>query len=260
MIKEFMLGVSHFLKAPLYLSKKGLLHYYLWPLVVAILLYVSLFSSIFYLSDIITEKIFGRYSQENIGELLGTNGVLAIITQWSIKGIMTVIYSIIVLMLSAKFSKYFVLIVLAPLFSFLSERIEEIETGRKYPFSGFQLLKDMLRGTLIALRNLTIELALIALFGLLGLLIGPFTLLTVPFLWLVSAYYFGFSMMDYTCERKKMSIKEGIQFIKSKRSFALGIGVVYALLDMVPIVGLMIAPINGVVGATLGILEMESKE
>ena len=57
-------------------------------------------------------------------------------------------------------NKYIVLILLSPLLAYASERTEEILTGKNYPFSWAQLLKDAFRGALIALRNGVLELSI----------------------------------------------------------------------------------------------------
>jgi CysZ protein len=138
--------------------------------------------------------------------------------------------------------------------------VEEKITGTVYPFVLSQFLNDILRGIRIALRNFTIEFLLIGLFTLLGFFIGPFAIFIVPILWVVSAYFYGFSMIDYTCERKRLSVKQGIAFVREHRALAVANGSLYALLDMVPIIGLMVAPINAVVGATTALLSIEKSK
>ncbi len=50
--------------------------------------------------------------------------------------------------------KYLFLILGSPLFAYLSEKTEAIMEGKDFPFSFTQLLKDILRGIRIALRNM----------------------------------------------------------------------------------------------------------
>ena len=52
------------------------------------------------------------------------------------------------------FFKFFFLIVGSPVFAYLSEKTESIIEGRDFPFSFKQLLKDIIRGIKLALRNL----------------------------------------------------------------------------------------------------------
>jgi CysZ protein len=256
-MKDIYLGVKHFINASSYLFNKKLLHYYLWPIVVAILFYVGITSLILMFSGQISDWLLTKYfpNQENV--YTGSYTFLKFLSSFSLKHVATFIIGLLMFMISGKISKYVVLILLSPLFSLLSEKVEEIENNTIYPFNVMQFLKDILRGSLLAIRNLFIELFLIGVFTIVGFFSGPFAVLVVPLLWLVSAYFYGFSMIDYTCERKKMSIKEGIQYIRKHRMFAIGIGSMYLLVELIPVIGMIIAPINGVVGATTGILEIE---
>jgi len=151
------------------------------------------------------------------------------------------------------FNKYIVLIVLSPVLALLSEKTETILTGKKYPFSVAQLVNDTIRGVLVALRNLIIEVMIIAVFTVTGLLfpiISPFLFILM---FVASAYFYGFSMMDYNNERHRLSIREGTRLIRQNRILTVSNGAFFDLLMRVPIVGITFAPILGCVGATLAL-------
>lgn len=257
-MQQFFNAIHHFFAATRFLAKHKLLHYYLIPLVLSIVLQVSLFASIFIFSKYLASQILGTYMPQTVTEFKGFWQFLNIFSGFSLAKIASFIIGIILLLISSKFSKYLVLIILSPIFALLSEKVEEKITGNVVPFNASQFLKDIVRGIILAMRNLLIELLLIAVFTIAGLFGGPFALLVVPVLWLISAYFYGFSMMDYTCERRKMSISQSIQFISENRSMALGNGGMYLILEKIPFVGLCIAPINAVVGATTCILERKN--
>ncbi|MES2617270.1 MAG: EI24 domain-containing protein [Bacteroidota bacterium] len=257
-MKQLGQGIRHFFSATSFLSKHGLLYFYLFPLALSLLLYIALSTAIVAFSKYITTLLLGDYLPKEGIQNDGTSSFLSFFSGDTITTIVSIIVGVIIFLISAKLSKYVVLILLSPVFALLSEIVDEKMTGKKYPFNLYQLLKDILRGSLIALRNLSIELLLIGAFSLLGFAAGPFSLLVVPVLWLVSAYFYGFSMMDYTCERRKMSVGQSIEFIRRNRGIAVGNGAMYTLLDLIPIVGLTIAPINAVVGATTAIIESEN--
>ncbi len=62
-------------------------------------------------------------------------------------------------------------------------------------------------------------------------------------------YYYGFSMLDYNCERERMSVREARRFIRSHRGLAIGNGLVIFLSMMIPLVGIMLAaPLSAVAG------------
>ncbi|MBK7818878.1 MAG: hypothetical protein IPJ60_16080 [Sphingobacteriaceae bacterium] len=71
------------------------------------------------------------------------SGVFGFLIKW--------ILHIIFWFLGSIFLKYFLLIVLSPLFALLSEITDEKLSGKKFPFNLKQLLKDILRGIAISL-------------------------------------------------------------------------------------------------------------
>lgn len=154
-------------------------------------------------------------------------------------------------------NKYIVLVVLSPLLAYASELAEEKITGRVFPFSFAQLMKDALRGALIAIRNGVLELSLSILIWAVTLfvpIIGPISLLV---LFLVSAYFYGFSMFDYVFERRRMRIGESTRAANSQLGAVLANGALFSLLMKVPLVGLMLAPVMASVGASITVLRRE---
>ncbi len=103
--------------------------------------------------------------------------------------------------------KYFFLIVGSPLFAYLSEKTEAIIEGSDIPFSFSLLLKDMIRGIRLAIRNslwqtvYVLSILLLSLIPLVGWLTPILALL-------VECYYYGFSMLDYSMERIKKRLQK----------------------------------------------------
>ena len=137
----------------------------------------------------------------------------------------------------SKSSKYLVVILLSPLFAYVSERIEEILTSNRYPFIFEQTVKDVKRGVRIALRNVMWEyFFLIVVIGLTSFLDGG--LKTAAFFSLpliIGFYYYGFGFIDYINERRRLNIEQSIYFLRKHRGIALSIGSVYSLLFLMPL-------------------------
>ncbi|MCB0401554.1 MAG: EI24 domain-containing protein [Flavobacteriales bacterium] len=155
----------------------------------------------------------------------------------------------------AYFGGYIVIICLSPVFAFLSERTEELLTGNEYPFNGDQMMRDVVRGVLIASRNLFIELFYMFAVFILGLFI-PFIggLLGSVFLFFVSSYFYGFSFIDYTNERRRMTVKQSVQFMRANKGMAIANGLVFSFFLMIPWCGVTLAgfiAIFSVVAATI---------
>jgi CysZ protein len=70
---------------------------------------------------------------------------------------------------------------------------------------------------------------------------------------LIECYYYGFSMLYYTCERNKMGYQNSIQFITKRKGLAIGNGIVFYLMHGVLIVGWVLAPAYAVIAATLSL-------
>jgi CysZ protein len=148
--------------------------------------------------------------------------------------------------------KYLVLIVLSPLLAYASERTEEILTGRTYPFRFGQLLKDAGRGILMALRNGFLELSINIGVWVLTFFIPILAPLSVVFLWLVSSWFYGFSMFDYVYERHKLGISASANAARQRRSVVLANGMVFNVLMDPPVVGWIWKPFFTVLGITFG--------
>lgn len=131
-----------------------------------------------------------------------------------------------------RFAKYLVVILLAPLFSKISEKVEFILTGNRYKFNFKQLINDIKRGMRIGVRNLMWEVFFFTIVFIVAL-IGWGDYASSPVrhvLIFISFYYYGFSFMDYIHERLKLDFKESIQLTRENRGVALSIGSVYSIL------------------------------
>jgi len=148
--------------------------------------------------------------------------------------------------------KYLFLIVGSPLFAYLSEKTESIIEGKEYPFSWKQLVKDMTRGVKLALRNTlwqtvyTVSLLILSFFPFVGWI-------TPVIMVFVECYYYGFSMLDYSCERHKLSPSESITYIGKHKGLAIGNGMVFYMMHFIPFLGWVLAPSYAVVAATISI-------
>lgn len=164
----------------------------------------------------------------------------------------TLIFRIILLFFYFSLFKYMFLIIGSPVFAWLSEQTENIIEGNETQFDIGQLLKDMWRGIRVALRNTlwqsvyTITILLFSLLPLIGW-IAPM----VAFM--VECYYYGFSMLDYSAERHKLSPAQSAAFIGSRKGLAIGNGMVFYLMHLLPIIGWVLAPAYAVIAATLSL-------
>ena len=148
--------------------------------------------------------------------------------------------------------KYLFHIIGSPLFAFLSEKTEAIMEGKDFPFSFTQLIKDIIRGIRIALRNMlwqtvyAVSIFILAFIPVIGWITPLIALM-------VECYYLGFSMLDYSCERHKLSTSQSIAFIGKHKGLAIGNGMIFFLMHLIPFLGWVLAPGYAVIAATISL-------
>ena len=152
--------------------------------------------------------------------------------------------------------KYLFLIIGSPFFSLLSEKTANILEGKSTKFNFTTFINDILRGISIALRNAgwqTVYVLAILFLGFIPIL-GLATPLIAVF---IECYYYGFSMLDYNMEREQKNASESIFFISHHKGLAIGNGMVFYLLHIIPFLGWIIAPSYSVIAATISLHEIK---
>ena len=153
--------------------------------------------------------------------------------------------------------KYLFLIIGSPVFAYLSEKTESILEGKDIEFTLAQLAKDAGRGSMLAIRNSLWQ--TVYFFSLLLLSMVPVIGWIAPLIaLLVECYYYGFSMVDYSCERAKLSPSQSIDFIGHHRGLAIGNGLIFYLMHAFIIIGWVLAPAYAVVAATLSVHKIKN--
>jgi CysZ protein len=136
-----------------------------------------------------------------------------------------------------RFAKYLVVILLSPLLSHLSQKVEFILTGNEYKFDLGLLIQDVKRGFRIAIRNIMweyfffITVYLIAKLGWSDAEESPLFYL----IFVIGFFYYGFSFMDYVNERLRLNVDQSVQFARKNRGLAIAIGSIYSIMIWVPV-------------------------
>jgi CysZ protein len=130
-----------------------------------------------------------------------------------------------------KFALYIVMIILSPVLSILSEKIEEKLTGNKYRFRFMQLVHDVQRGAKIALRNIIWEyffiVLVLGLASLFGDSVKAALIFSIPVMF--GFYFYGFSFIDYINERRRLNIQQSVYFVSNHKGLAVAIGSIYSV-------------------------------
>ncbi len=250
-IQQIKIGLSAYGKAFRFIFKNRMAWTLIVPLILSILIFAVVQSYINdlseYLKSLTTDWDFIQNS-----EFWG--GIF--------KGLISFITEIVFLIAFAYFGGYIVLIIMSPFLSYLSEKTEQILTGNEYKFRFKHLISDTFRGILMAIRNLFLETLIIipAFFLSFIPLVG---LLATAFMFIISAYFYGFSFIDYINERQRLSVTESTQMIRKYKWIAIANGSIFALPLIVPLIGSQISifvSIFSVVAATIAILEAKNKK
>jgi len=228
------------------ISKLGLWKYFAVPMAISFFTAVLIGFSAWGLSDnlgaFISKFWFWEWGTEAFRAISNFLGALIIIAL----GI--VLYRHIVMALSA------------PFMSPVSEKIEKHLFGTNHSHRNTSNTEQLLRGIRINVRNLLMELLLTIPIILIGF-IPVIGIISSVLLFLVQSYYAGFGNMDYTLERH-FKYSESIQFVKRNKGLAIGNGIVFMLVLLIPVVGIILVLPLSVTAASTETLEVleNSKE
>ncbi len=244
MLKEIVIAIQAYRKAHIFIDKHRLWKWILIPgLVYMILFTIGLY--FFWISaDTAVSALFSGFDKWLHKQHNPAMSFAAIMV-----GIMA---RIIMMFFYFSLFKYLFLILGSPVFSYLSEKTESIIEGKEFLFNRAIFFHDISRGIRLALRNCgwqtvyTIFILLLSLIPLIGSIAPVIS-------GLIECYYYGFSMLDYSCERHKLSASESINFISRRRGLAIGNGLVFYLMHFVPFVGWVLAPSYALIAATISI-------
>ncbi len=252
MLKEIIIAIQSYIEAHRFIVKHRL---WKWIFVPGIIYAILFFAGII---------LFWNSSDIAIQQLLNITGLgkwmNAIEGGW-LKFLFIfgqVILKLVLMLLYFSLFKYLFLIIGSPLFAYLSEKTEAIMEGKEFPFSFAQLIKDAVRGIRLAFRNAlwqtvyTVSILILSFIPLVGWFTPFFALL-------IECYYLGFSMLDYSSERNKLSTSQSIAFIGKHKGLAIGNGIVFYLMHMIIIVGWILAPSYAVIAATLSLLKTKQQ-
>ncbi len=239
-MRGFFDAISNYRTALQLISSLKLGVYFLIPALISLLVGAGLVYGIIGLGD-------------NLGAWIGSQYPFEMGAIWFAKAGQWIGY-ILISMLAIILFRYIIMMFLAPFLSPLSAKVEQYY--RPMDPAGWsirQISSEIARAIRLNIRNLVRELFLTMLLLILGLIpiIGWIAGLLIL---IVQAYYSGFQNMDFTLERH-YNLKESVRFVKANRGLAIGNGIVFIFLLMIPVLGLLIGPPLAVVAATIGVVE-----
>lgn len=245
MFKNILKGLEAYSGTFTLISKLKLWKYFAIPIVISIVTALTIGITAYGLSD-------------NIGRFISS------IWPWdfgkeTFTSISTFIGAIVIIAIGLILYKHIIMALSAPFMSPVSEKIEAHLTGiEKHQHRNTTFGQQLWRGIRINLRNLGKEL-LITIPILMLKLIPIINIFSTVLLFLVQAYYAGFGNMDYTLERH-FKYGESVQFVRKYRGIAIGNGIVFILLLLLPVVGIVLVLPLSVTAASLKTVTLLKEE
>lgn len=162
--------------------------------------------------------------------------------------------ALLIIALGLMLYRHIVMALSAPFMSPVSEKIEKHLYGQSHSHRETTFMAQLWRGVRINVRNLTLELLLTVPILLIGF-IPVIGIVSTILLFLVQSYYAGFGNMDYTLERH-YKYSESIRFVQKNRGLAIGNGMIFMLMLLIPIVGIILVLPLSVTAATTETLKV----
>ena len=218
-IKDFKLGVNSYINAVKFMKEHKLWIYFLFPIII--------FFSIYYLGFTF-EDLKKEYSVSAADD----TGMIKKVWFFFVSGFFLLMSYVIF-----NFMRYIIIIMISPVLSVVSEKVEKIITGNKYKFNLKQLIKDIKRTINLAIRNIFFEFGIVYVVALILYIIfwivpspeGTATFIASQFAMIVAFYYYGFGFIDFMNERRRLTIKESEKFVAKHKGFAVALGLVFTL-------------------------------
>ena len=244
-MKNFITGISNFLKAFELIGRLKLWSYFIVPILLSFVVGgLFLYLSVHY-STTVGDHIAGIYPWERGKEAFTT------ISHWiggfSLFAVSLVVYKHLIMALSS------------PFMGSATEKVEAHLLGKEIPTASVkQFMVLIIRSLRINFRNLGKELLYVIPLIFLSF-IPVIGIVFAILIFLIQAYYAGFGNMDFTLERH-YTYKESILYVKKHKGYAIGNGLVFLALLFIPILGFIIALPMGAVGGTLNVVDELKKQ
>ncbi len=261
LFKNFGKGIGAYGKALSMLFTKQLWWFLLFPIAFNIIMMIASWLGIVSLADAAEAWAKGatQFNDDSffLAEYLqSSSGFISSAVGWAVWFISKALFFV----LYGMFGGYIIIMLMSPVFAILSEKTEEMLTGNEYPFNGDQMMRDVVRGVLIAFRNMFIEFGYMIVIFILSFFIPVLGgILGTIILFFIAAYFYGFAFIDYTNERRRMTLKQSVQFMRANKGLAIGNGIVFAAAMFIPLCGNLIAgfvAIVSVIAATIATHEL----
>jgi len=216
-VRDFKLGVNSYINAVKFIKKHKLWIYFLFPIIIFFAIYYTGFTF---------QELKKEYTAGD------DTGMIKKVWYFFVSG-----FFLMMSYVFFNFMRYILIILISPVLSIVSEKVEKIITGNQYKFNLKQLIKDIKRTINIAIRNIFFEFGIVYGVALFLYILfwrvpspeGTAKFISSQFAMVVAFYYYGFGFIDFMNERRRLTIKESVKFGKRHKGFAVALGLVFTL-------------------------------
>ncbi|MEQ8325219.1 MAG: EI24 domain-containing protein [Vicingaceae bacterium] len=211
-----------------------------WIYAVPLLLYLALFAMGIALTNDLHEMVIVQLEQW-LGSAEHYDGIMSFL--FTATSVLTwIIIKLTLFILFGILSGYLTLVALSPLLTYVSEKVAQNLTSSHTRLSVVKFFKDMFRAIIIAMRNATIQLGWTLLILILSF-VPVVNLFAAPLLFLITAYFYGFSFIDYYLEINGFKLSESVVQVRRMKWLAISLGGLFLMLNMIPYFGTLLSSI-----------------
>ncbi|MEX2595892.1 MAG: EI24 domain-containing protein [Salibacteraceae bacterium] len=212
-----------------FLRKHGLSWFLWFPLLITILVFYLGFGLTSLATDTVTDLVNIWLDKLELPEWTGFFGDVFYWLLW-------LLFRILLYFAFAFLGGSVILLLMAPVLTWLSERVALALNKQVYPFTTTRFINDLMRALTLAVKNGLIQLAMTIVCFLISFI--PVIGAVAPLLlFVINAFYYGYNFMDYTLERKQLTVNESNAFVWKNKSTTLALGTPFTLWMLIPFIG-----------------------
>jgi CysZ protein len=177
-----------------------------------------------------------------------------------IHGVMLVVVRGMVFFLYLKIYRYLILLFMAPVFARISYKVQSIVSGNANKAQASAYLHNCMRGIRIALINLFIEVVLSSIIILISFIISWLIPLAPLLILIIESWFMGYAFADYRNAQCGMDVQDSRRQIRSYTGLVVGNGLIFNIFILIPIVGVLLAPMFALIASGLSINHLEKRK
>lgn len=239
-VKQLFFALGKYKNAMSFISQNSMSWLFIFPVLFNIAFYIVGFYALSDLTD--QAQSWMGLDQGNFPAWL----------EWCLSAIFWIVFFIGLALLSG----FFVMLMLAPVTSYMAEKTANILEGKMKEQDLKTTLKNVIRGISLTLTNMFYEILFAFIFIIVGLIPLVGWAVAPIGMFLVSTYFFGFSHLDYMNERRDRNVKQSRIWVYKNKGLAVGSGIPFALVLMIPLIGTFIASMVILIATVAGTITM----